>query len=341
MLLTECVHLGLSCVSLESFCGFLLVCAYNLRILLLGLSEALCLLKCLSVCLSLKLCVNYSLLLCIVSFLIKELSEVVVDYLGNVLGLNVSLSSLFCRLESLLTFLLFLICKKERISLFTLEEHLSLVSFVTALVINLALFCALRLSRFSLDSLCFLERRFCRLLLLCPVRIVALGIVYVGVNNLLRCGNGLNLLYRNGLVTVVERHESGGNGCLVVLSIVCLVVRRSGEFLLHLGSSDACGCFFGEVGLNVCVYGLCRLIPSGCLSRLLERLIFLLLLLHCSGKSSKLLALCALVCLSTLAVIVCVGGEVLSLNGKLRTGKIINAICLDVRIIGCNNADRL
>ena len=225
--------------------------------------------------------------------------------------------------------------------MFTLEEHLSLVSFVTALVINIALFCALCLSRFSLDSLCFLERRFCRLLLLCPVRIVALGIVYVGVNNLLRCGNGLNLLYRNGLVTVVERHESGGNGCLVVLSIVCLVVRRSGEFLLHLGSSDACGCFFGEVGLNVCVYGLCRLIPSGCLSRLLERLIFLLLLLHCSGKSSKLLALCALVCLSTLAVIVCVGGEVLSLNGKLRTGKIINAICLDVRIIGCNNADGL
>ena len=87
-----------------------------------------------------------------------------------------------------------------------------------------------------------------------------------------------------GLVTAVERNECGGNSSLILLSVISLIVCGGGKFLLHLGNRCVCGLFFGEVRLNVRVYGICRLIPCRRLLRLFKLSVFLLLLFHSSGN---------------------------------------------------------
>ena len=298
----------------------------------------------LSVSLSLLLCDNYRLLFSIVCLSVKGLGKVIVDNLVDVLGLfETLLACLFGSLRVLLTLLFFLICKKESISLLTLTEHLSLVRLVGALTLGITLFSILCLRSLSLDALRLFERRLSRLLLLCPVGIVALGIINVGVNDLLGSGNslyGLNLLRLCSLTTTVERYESCGDCCLILLSVISLIVGRGGELLLCLGSDNGCGLLLGEVGLNVSVYGFCCLIPRGLLSRLLGSLIFLLLLLECISQSLELLALCASVSSCALARLVRISRDLLALNGNLcRTG-IVYGICLYICICGGNNADR-
>ena len=134
------------------------------------------------------------------------------------------------------------------------------------------------------------------LFLLLPIRIVALGIVYVGINDLLGLGyvlNSLGCYGLNGLIAVVERYESRGNSRLVILSLVCSVISRGGEFLLHLGSTSY-GLFLGSI---VSVYvTVDNLLGSVCisLSRLLCRSIVLSLLLLSRGNRKECLALCLL-----------------------------------------------
>ena len=93
------------------------------------------------------------------------------------------------------------------------------------------------LSRRSLESLSLLERRLSRILLFCPVGIVTLGIVYVGVNDLLGGSlNRLGFLYCNRLVSVVECYESRRNVSLILLSALRSLIALGGEFLLNLRS---------------------------------------------------------------------------------------------------------
>ena len=237
-------------------------------------------------------------------------------------------------------FFLFLICKKKRISFLTFAEDLSLVRFILILVLDIALFSILSLCSLSLESLSLSERRFSRRLLFCPVGIVALGVVNVGVDNLFGYGNGLNILHGYGLVTAVERYECCGNCSLIVLSVVRSVICRGREFLLNLGNSGRSNSFFGIVRLYVCIYSVCRLIPRGCLLRLLKRLFFLSLLFHSSSKTEEFFTLCASVGLRTLYAIVYVGGHSLRINCNAGCLKITNAVCLYICICGNNNAYR-
>ena len=210
--------------------------------------------------------------------------------------------------------------------------------FVSVLVLDITLFSVLSLSSLSLKSLCFLERSLSSLLLLCPVGVIALGIVYVGVNNLLGRRNSLNGLNCNRLITVIECYKSCSNGSLVLLSVICLVICCSGEFLLHLRRSNGFGLFLGNISLNVCINSLCSLIPRSCLSSLFERLVFLLLLLHSLSESSKLFTLCTSVSLSALAIIVCVGGNLLRLSNESCSLITINVVCFYLCVFGRNNA---
>ena len=238
ILLSEGIHFLYSLGILENLSGLLIVCRGKLSFLLLSLFVALSILERLSLCL--RICYRLSLcrLVCLVCFLVKELGEVIIDNLGIILGNdNTLLSRLFSRLLCLFTLNLFLICKKECISLLAFKKYLRLVRFVLILSLGVALIGMLCLSRRPLESLSLLERRLSRILLFCPVGIVTLSIVYVGVNDLLGGSlNRLGFLYCNRLVSVVECYESRRNVSLILLSALRSLIALGGEFLLSLRS---------------------------------------------------------------------------------------------------------
>ena len=128
ILLSEGIHFLYSLGILENLSGLLIVCRGKLSFLLLSLFVALSILERLSF--SLRICYRLSLcrLVCLVCFLVKELGEVIIDNLGIILGNdNTLLSRLFSRLLCLFTLNLFLICKKECISLLACKKHLRLM----------------------------------------------------------------------------------------------------------------------------------------------------------------------------------------------------------------------
>ena len=212
--------------------------------------------------------------------------------------------------------------------------------FVFSLVLCLALFGVICLCRLSFKTLCLSESRLCSLLLFRPVRIVALGVINVGINYLFGSGYSLDLLYLYGLVTAVECHECGGNSSLVLLSVIRSVVCRGREFLLNLGNGSGRGLLFGVVGLDVGIYGLCRLIPCRRLLCLIKRLIFLLLLFHSSGKERELFTFSTSVSLIALHVIVLITESIICINCNACLLEITYTVCLYICICGYNNAYR-
>ena len=211
------------------------------------------------------------------------------------------------------------------------------MSLIIVLASGVTLTCVFCLSRFLLNSLCFSVRRnsVCRLLL--PVGIIALGIIYVGINNLLGLGNGRSLLNAYGLVSVIERNQSRRNSRSVLLLILSIVVIRGRVLLLSLfsllGSFLDLGC---EVGLNVAVNhflnALCVLFLKSLLS---EDLVCLFL----TVDGSESLALRLLISLSTLHRIILIGGDLLNGVRNLYGLIIFSGISLDISLCGRNYAD--
>ena len=214
------------------------------------------------------------------------------------------------------------------------------MGIIFILFLNSALFRILGLCVRSLDAFSLSERRFSRLLLLLPVGIVALGVINVGVNDLLgSLGNRLNLLGVNRLVSVVICYESRSNSSLVLLSFSCVIVSICGNFLLYLGHRRCGLCLDGSiVRLNVGIYGLCRILPTCFLLCLCECLIFLLLLLHCGSDGDKLFTFVTLVALLTVSLLVRLGVDLLMLIGKLCRLKIVYRVSLYVCIRGSYDA---
>ena len=175
----------------------------------------------------------------------------------------------------------------------------------------------------------------CRLLL--PIGIIALGIVYVGINNLFRLGNGSSLFDTNGLVSVVERNQCRRNSRSVLLLIVSIVVRLGGELLLCLlsllGSFLNLGC---EIGLNVSVNDLFYTLGILFLKSLLSEYLVCLFLTVDGGKS---LTLRLLISLSTLHRIILIGGDLLNGVRNLYGLIIFGGISLDISVSGRNYAD--
>ena len=203
---------------------------------------------------------------------------------------------------------------------------------VAALCLYVTLISALGLSGLPLNSLCFLMCRNSSLFLLLPVGIVALGVIYVGINDLFGLGYVLYLLGSygvNGLIAVVERHESRGNSRLVILSLVSSVVSSGGELLLRLGSVSHGLCLGSVVRLNVTVDYLLGSVGIS-LSRLLCCSVVLDLLLFSRSNRKECLALCLFLSLSLLLVVLLLRCALVS-GGRellLRLGSVSYGLCL-------------
>ena len=278
-------------------------------------------------------------LVSIVSLSVEELSVILVNDLRCGLGNDSVLSRLFGTLLCLLSFDFFLICKYKRVFLFACAENLLLVGLVLILILSVVLLGVLGSLSELLESLSLLVSRNSRLELLLPVRIVALGVVYVGIDNVVgssRGLDGLSLLSYLGLVTVVEGDESRGNSRLIVLSLYCLIVSGSGELLFSLRSSGARLGGVGDISIHVTVNDLFELICcvashsalSGDLSRPLLTV-----------EECECLALCLSVSLSAALGIVDLYVRVVAVIGHLGSLIILEAVSLNICIGGSNYAN--